>query len=985
MKHIAFICIVLCRVTGYVHAQHVENAADNTPVSETKEMTFYSSEELNRYRFGQTDLNRVTTGYLLDMEEEWSNEQVDSFLLLLNEPLTDVNRLLTTLNCLERTDVNFRFERDSLLFPVMDHYFSAYTDRKLLVPLFIIDAEMSRLGSQRRKALDNWTGTEPYPAFSENDLRKETIFCTSFFGDTIRNEQIHLYWDSETVYSNTGKTVASVQLTIGNETRELAMGEHLDLSAILANGALDQIGIAVTFSDGTIQHRNCRIHLTKKPDKKVSDFTEKSYDVHQGHFGSGTFGTHTLYYTVYYGCGQEGLNKPFIMVAGWGPYVSNPGLGPIINSFQGWPTAEPQLYEQWNQANVITELREAGFDVIIVRFTPPNASIRSNVDKLKLLINWVNEQKELVGSNEENIVLGYSAGAMCVRLTLQEMEKEHLEENGPHPHTKLYISFDGEHQGAHIPLAVQHAAKYLNSYQGGLTGYTLNYILNAPLSKQLLHYFHSKTGNAANPGQGWDDARSHLIWWHDQANHSKSVENPNDPFSRHNPGYPAFSRNISISNGMNESRYTSTGTDHFPYPSNYGHVLFEQNNNNRKWKAEFNIPGGNRVFYYQTKPWVGTNWTLVIDAVTSQNSLLLDNAPGGMVFISDNPLTHVIHQMKKQIWIGDPSTYNPHTQFCFTPTVFTHDIRGFTPTNGKMEYNMKSNNLMFQNKTDYDFHIENPNEQPNYSNYFGYPHIAYPYSHYWEVTPFDAVFSANTNSEHILFNGCTRSNPNNHNEEWTREETSSVVQDLKTVVKHFIKGEADCRNAYIQNKRYGWNAREDGVYRYKADIITLDSILVGKEVTQRTDFNSTEFLSNSDTRMRAEKAIVFKPGTHIHAGATLHAKIEPYHCVTYNGMTTSSFNHTAQEAENIQEYDQFEQRKAEIGDFFVIFPNPSAGKVTVKNTENKPYAYAIYDFSGQLLHSGESESEVTFNLKKGMYIIKTQCDENMETHKIVVH
>ena len=969
MKHIAFICIVLCRVTGYVHAQHVENAADNTPVSETKEMTFYSSEELNRYRFGQTDLNRVTTGYLLDMEEEWSNEQVDSFLLLLNEPLTDVNRLLTTLNCLERTDVNFRFERDSLLFPVMDHYFSAYTDRKLLVPLFIIDAEMSRLGSQRRKALDNWTGTEPYPAFSENDLRKETIFCTSFFGDTIRNEQIHLYWDSETVYSNTGKTVASVQLTIGNETRELAMGEHLDLSAILANGALDQIGIAVTFSDGTIQHRNCRIHLTKKPDKKKNTILPKAFGDYQG-----TFETpgHIASFTVLYGCEDGQLNKPFIMVAGWGPYTNDP----IINWNQGWPSDEYDLYEQWNQEGFIDSLRFYGYDVVIVRFTPPNASIHRNVEKLKMVINWVNAQKMLAGSQEENIVLGYSAGAMCVRLTLQQMEKEHLEYGGPHPHTKLYISFDGEHQGAHIPLSTQHTVFYMQTIQLPLTNiinqlkmYALFYILNAPLSTELLHYHYTRTGNSILPGQGAHPFRTALQAAHSFANHSKSS---------HNPGYPAFSRNISISNGMNESRYTSNGTDHFPYPKNFGHKLFEQQNALRRWNAEFNIPGGNSVFRYQHQFF---GWHTVMEAKTNAQCLVLDNAPGGMVFTLDNPLTHTINLMKDAIVAGNPQVFNPHTQFCFTPTLFTHDIRNFNAAaNGyKMDYSMKQSLLMFERKVDYELY-QSTNDDNLFSNYFGYPHLTYPNSHYAQVTPFDAVFSWNENTEHILFNGCTRSEPDNHNLSWWR----ITDPTRQSVVKRFIYDEADYMDAYIQNRRYGWNTRSNYVYR--AEIIVPGEIFAGEEVTQRTDFKPVELLPNSDITFRAETAIYLKPGFHVHSGATFHAHIVPYHCPFPKNAPTS----TPHGGEMVQEYEGRESHAAsgEHGEEkqVVVYPNPSDGTVHLRHRQDKPFAYQVYDLSGKQVKAGSSSEKITtFQLAKGLYIIKIQSHENTEIHKISVH
>lgn len=966
MKQFILVC-VLCWLTGYTQAQRFENVRNEQTSSTGKEMTFYSSAELNRYRFSNSNLNEITTGHLLDMEEEWTTGQIDSFLMLLKESATDVNKLLTTFNCLERTDVNFKFERDSLLFPVMDHYMAAHKDRDLNIPLFIIDYDMSRFIPQKRKQIDSWTSTKSYPSFTKNDLEKENVFCTSFFADTIRNERIYLYWDKKTYLFNTERTITSVQLSYGKDTRELVMGERLDLSSVLTNGALNRIGITITFSDGTMQQKNCSIYLTNKPKKKIHKNTTKAFGDYQGQFETWD---HTANFTVLYGCEDRHLNKPFIMVAGWGPYIDDPIAGQFINWQQGWPTTEGELYEQYNQNGFIDSLRFYGYDVVIVRFTPPNASIHKNVEKLKMLINWVNIQKVLAGSREENVILGYSAGSMCVRLTLQQMEKEHLEANGPHPHTKLYVSFDGEHQGANIPLAVQHSVWYLQAIQSPQTNlinqlniYALFYILNAPLSRELLHYHYTMTGNSSSPGQGESPHRTILKTTHFLANHAKSS---------HNPGYPAFSRNISISNGMNESRYTSNGVDHFPYPDNFGHKLFEQQNALRRWNVEFNIPGGNSVFRYQHQFF---GWHTIMEGKTNAQCLTLDNAPGGMVFTLDNPLTHTIHMMKKAILSGDPHTYNPHTQFCFTPTIFIHDIRNFNAVaNGyKMQYSMKDNLLMFQSLDDYDNEL--------HSNYWGYPHLAYPASHYTQVTPFDAVFAWSENTEHNLFNTCSRSNPNNHNEAWVR------VSDFtrQHVVKHFIYNEADYMDAYIQNRRYGWNARSN--YIYKAEIIVPGEIFAGQEVTQRTDFKPAELLPNSDITFRAEEAIHLLPGFHVQSGATFHAHIVPYHCQfpknAPTGIATGKSDNYLQEYERQVTY--ADDSKNDVEKQVLVYPNPSDGTVNLRHTRNKSFAYQVADLSGKMVKAGMSDQKITtFQLPSGIYIIKTQSHDKVENHKVIV-
>src|SRR5690554_7232012 len=142
------------------------------------------------------------------------------------------------------------------------------------------------------------------------------------------------------------------------------------------------------------------------------------------------------------------------MVAGWGPFTDQP----IINNAQGWPSSLIDFYWSINQNGYIDSLVGVGYDVILAKFYPPNVNVLKNVSALQHLITLVNEEKFSNGSYHENIVAGYSAGAMCVRLTLELMEWEHMQDPiYPHHHSKLFISFDGEHAGANIPLGIQHA------------------------------------------------------------------------------------------------------------------------------------------------------------------------------------------------------------------------------------------------------------------------------------------------------------------------------------------------------------------------------------------------------------------------------------------------------------------------------------------------------------------------------------------------
>lgn len=942
-------------------------------------MIFYSSKEFNEYRFSNSDLPSITSGFLLDLEEEWTSADIDSFFILQQNDTSNVDFLLSFMNLIERTDVRFQFEKDSVLFPTLDHYMSIKGDREVRIPLFIMDMWFERLSSSKRSIIDTWTSQDPYPQFGSNDLLKNNVNCVSIFADTMEHDDLNIYWNETTFISNTNRSVSKVQISFGSEWMELRKGEFFNVMPYIGSEGVDHFFVKVTYSDSTVKETKVKAVLKKSKEPIVLE-QKDGYGGWHSDVITG-WDHHDLIYTVYYGCGERNrLNKPFILVAGWGPFTGNDA----VNDAQGWPSTEDELYISWNQAGFIDNLRAVGYDVIIARFLPPNDDIRKNAQKLEQLINWVNDTKFNLQSYEENIILGYSAGSMAVRLTLETMEHRHLNYQGPNPHTKLYVSYDGEHAGANIPLATQHSVQYLETFlypvysthiidnylvsNTALTMYTLHYILNAPLSKQLLKYFYSQTGNSQPPHQGPHFLRTEYLWEYSYKNHEKNT---------HLPNYPSFNRNISISNGMSESNITGITSGHHPFPSEEGFVPFKQNNPNRKWYSSFNKSGGNTVFQYKWKPLIGS-WQVHLEGATNWDCLVLDNAPGGTVFLpkKQNPLFSVVDMLDKAI-LGNPEIIKPNTQFSFTPTVLTHDIRNFDASqhNFRMEYSMTQNRLMFQSLAEYEIYLDNPDEYDDFSDYWGYPHITYPNSHYWEVTPFDAVFTWSENTEHILFNRADRSDPNDYDEPWQRVFTST-----SGVVKNFILDEADYYNAFIQNKRYGWNARDN--YVYKADIRVPSSILVGKEVTQRTNFKNVEFWDNSDMLLRAGKEISLMPGTHVQAGAEFHAQIGPYDCTL---IKSSQVIIESEDSDN-DDLTNGNKMGREQESPFVLYPNPSSGEVNIRHEANQlGFAYVIYTMQGAELMRGESTDKVTtFHVQQGLYIVKLYDYEKTYSYKVIV-
>lgn len=173
------------------------------------------------------------------------------------------------------------------------------------------------------------------------------------------------------------------------------------------------------------------------------------------------------------GAGKTDQNVIRHGVTGWDIF--------IMGAEDGFSEAEPNAREDFREyPNVFEQLWADGYDVIFLDFAEGATWIQKNAQVLQALILWVNEEKTKNDSNAENIIVGPSMGGQVARVALAEMERQNI------PHcTKMYISFDSPHQGAHIPLGLQSIA---------WAAYDSNFScdrwakLNQPAARQLLTY-----------------------------------------------------------------------------------------------------------------------------------------------------------------------------------------------------------------------------------------------------------------------------------------------------------------------------------------------------------------------------------------------------------------------------------------------------------------------------------------------------------------
>ena len=95
---------------------------------------------------------------------------------------------------------------------------------------------------------------------------------------------------------------------------------------------------------------------------------------------------------------------------------------------------------------LLDRLGNLGYDIAIVDFEWGGNYISENVETLKQCITHINNLLSQNGSTEQLIIMGPSMGALISRIALSQMTSHNA---------KLYISYDGPHKGAYIPMPLQ--------------------------------------------------------------------------------------------------------------------------------------------------------------------------------------------------------------------------------------------------------------------------------------------------------------------------------------------------------------------------------------------------------------------------------------------------------------------------------------------------------------------------------------------------
>jgi hypothetical protein len=177
---------------------------------------------------------------------------------------------------------------------------------------------------------------------------------------------------------------------------------------------------------------------------------------------------------IWFGCGDPCvLDKPFIIISGYGPNIGKKNIwshDPTKNLYShyngilGIDAQTSATAGMPNGTNLLYKLRNEGFDIVILEFLNGVDYPQNHAAATMRLIELVNLEKDNNGSMHENILMGQSMGGITSRIALARWEKERMAANSDpfvHHECRTWINWEGEMQGATIPMGIQLYAKYL--------------------------------------------------------------------------------------------------------------------------------------------------------------------------------------------------------------------------------------------------------------------------------------------------------------------------------------------------------------------------------------------------------------------------------------------------------------------------------------------------------------------------------------------
>ena len=320
---------------------------------------------------------------------------------------------------------------------------------------------------------------KPADATSSNIIAQKSpyqvnkLFAAAASNNTAKNGILNLLFKPSLFYTNANVTISNIEIDFDNGNGFVTATFNNLISCTYTTIGNKQLIYKITFGDGSIAQCFNTIYVPYIPTSNIANrYTAANINPVNGadipdtvlnsptnaHEGVDLFIRRSITNTAGTNANPQ-FKKPLIVVEGLDLSSATTllGNGYNYNSFLRELIASQASFS----IGIDTTLRPfdqylddvAGYDLIFVNWHNGVGDILKNALALRDVINFVNTHKQ--AGAEQNVILGISMGGLISRYCLAQMVKAGgtgINET----QTRLLITHDSPHQGANVPLALQH-------------------------------------------------------------------------------------------------------------------------------------------------------------------------------------------------------------------------------------------------------------------------------------------------------------------------------------------------------------------------------------------------------------------------------------------------------------------------------------------------------------------------------------------------
>ena len=263
-----------------------------------------------------------------------------------------------------------------------------------------------------------------------------------------RGRVVRVVLDPDLLLTNRGGSIADVALDAGDGWQPLAAGAEVTVT-VPAGAASVDVRVRCTTAAG-VRHATCRLGVSDVPVPAPPDETWT--------IGPPGVGVNTGRAFVFRGSTGNRMSRPVLIAEGF----------PGGHSWQ-------ELADCLDQHGLMTRLRAAGHDVVVIGFDDGTAAIQSNTGVIRTAIEMVADR-----TTDALVVGGMSMGGLVARCALLEMERDRVDHRAA-----VYLSLDTPHgRGAYTTVQGQWFVNHFTSLSVSFLG--LEQQIVAPANRQFV-------------------------------------------------------------------------------------------------------------------------------------------------------------------------------------------------------------------------------------------------------------------------------------------------------------------------------------------------------------------------------------------------------------------------------------------------------------------------------------------------------------------